>query len=139
MEIVLATLISSIFGLIGLMMWQRNKEKNLQLKKEYEIDMYKLKKRETRKDKKLGSTIKTTPDRGIMDLIGGLDRDKITGVLDLLQGSDGNYSMDQDEPSNDLGVVGDLINSNPDLVKSFVDGFVKKQGSQDQTQQLDFE
>jgi len=139
MEIVLATLISSIFGLIGLMMWQRNKERNLQLKKNYEIDMYKLKKRETRKDKKIGSTIKTTPDRGIMDLIGGLDRDKITGVLDLLQGSDGSYSVDEDQGSNELGIVGDLINSNPDLVKSFVDGIASKNKSQDRTQQLDFE
>jgi len=102
------------------MLFQRNKEKNMELKKKYEIELYKLKKRESRKDKKLASTINTKPESSIPELLQGLDKDKISGVLDLLQGGD-----EDDYEDDSLGGLGGIIKNNPELVNSFLSGLSK--------------
>lgn len=122
MEIVYATLISSFFGILGLMLFQHNKEKNMELKKKYEIELFKLKKRESRKDKRLASTINTKPESSLLDLAKNIDSNKIGGILEALQGKD-DYEDEQDEM---LGGIGDIIAKNPDLVQSFLGGLSKK-------------
>jgi len=87
----------------------------MDLKKKYEIELYKLKKRESRKDKKLASTINTKPESSIPELLQGIDKDKISGVLDLLQGGD-------DDDDDELGGIGSIIKNNPELVNSFLSG-----------------
>lgn len=119
MEIVLATLISSFFGILGLMLFQRNKEKSMELKKKYEIELYTLKKKEARKDKKLAATIKTKPDSSIPELLKGLDSSKISSILGALQDN-------EEDEEDSLGGLGSIIANNPDLVNSFISGFKNK-------------
>lgn len=94
----------------------------MELKKKYEIELYKLKKRESRKDKQLASTIKTKPESSLLELAKGLDKDKIGNILEVLQGDDeGDYD-------DDLGGIGKIIANNPDLVNSFLGGLKSKKG-----------
>ncbi len=124
-EMIVVSLITTLGMIFSLVLLQRNKERMLELNKKYQIEILKLKKREGRKDKKLVAELNPEPPTSLIDSVKGIDLGKVKGLLDMVQGKD--YDIDE-EPRNDLiGMIGDFAESNPEMVKGFIDGLGKKE------------
>ena len=125
-EVAVVLTVGGIVGsILVTQMWQMNwfKRENFKMQKtnvmaENRIKMKKL-------ERELGLKSSKTPVEhetpGVLDLLKGLDRDKIAGILEMLQDPDG--SVDYDEPpKNDLLALIDK------LPPGVVEGFLKKLG-----------
>lgn len=126
MELVYMALITTAGGLIGLLYLDKSFYRRLQWKREYEIEMLKLQKKEARTDKKLAARIKTKAPKGKLEgiadwikIIKDLDPEMISGLLNILP----------DKTVEDIGEGDDLVSiistfaqKNPDIVKGFIDG-----------------
>lgn len=86
----------------------------------------KLKKLAKELDVTIGNPIKE--EKGILDSIKGLDKDKIAGILGMLQGSEDL----EDTPEGIEGAIMNFASKNPELVNKFISGFgsAKKEGGQ---------
>ena len=123
----LGLIVCAIIGLVGSIivtqMWQNNwiKKESFKLKKKNILDENRIKMKKL--ERELGVTnIKDTPEppenKGILDLLKGLDKDKIEGILDMLQGGE-----EGEEPGGLGGIIDQL---HPELVKGFLNGINKK-------------
>jgi len=123
----LGLIVCAIIGLVGSIivtqMWQNNwiKKESFKLKKKNILDENRIKMKKLERD--LGVTnIKDTPEppenKGILDLLKGLDKDKIENILDMLQGGE-----EGEEPGGLGGIIDHLP---PELVKGFLNGINKK-------------
>jgi len=123
MEMIIVAIISSIAGLIGLVYLDKSFYRRLQWKQDYERSMLKLKKREARKDKKLASTINTTPPATKTDtikgLLGALDNDTVQGLISRFS------DRDDYEEDNELDGLINFAKNNPELVDGFLKGLNK--------------
>jgi len=118
MEIVLATFISGVMAIISIFLLQRNKEKTMLIRMQYEKEMLQLKKKEGRKDKKLAATIQTKAPTSILDSIKGIDLDKVKGIIDMVQGDD--Y-----QDGGIVDTIGGIVQDNPEIVQGLLDGLNK--------------
>lgn len=123
-------LVTSAAGLIGLLYLDKSFYRRLQWKRDYEIEMLKLQKKEARTDRKLAARIKTKAPKGkvegILDwvnIIKDLDPEKISGLLNMLPD---NTVEAIDEGDDLVSVISSFASKNPDLVKSFIDGISSK-------------
>ena len=114
-ELIIVSLISTLGGLIGLYLVNQNWFKRKEMEHKYAILRFKLGKKYKIKEAEM-------PDksaRGLGDLVKGLDRNKIEGILDMLQGGD-------EYEGEDRGDLMQLYEENKDLVNGFIDGIRKK-------------
>jgi len=125
MELIVVSVISTIGALIGLIYLDKSFYRRLQWKQDYEKEMLRLKKRESRKDKKLAATINTkapsTKGDTIKGLIGALGNDGVQELISRFGGGD--------ETDEDFGDIDGLINfasKNPELVQGFLKGLGKE-------------
>lgn len=129
-------LILTVGGIVGSIlvtqMWQMNyfKRENFKIKKsnvmaENRIKMKKL-------ERELGLKGSKTPVEhetpGVLDLLKGLDKDKISSILEMLQ--DNEVSDDYDEPPKS-----DLLALIDKLPPGVVEGFLKKLGGDGEQEQ----
>lgn len=130
-EVAVIFTVGSIAGaIIVSQMWMHNwlKKENFKMQKsnimaENRIKMKKL-------ERELGLKGSKAPveheKAGVLELLGGLDKDKIAGILDLLQGG-GDVDDYEPEPKSDL----ERLISN--LPPGVIEGFLKNiKGDQDQ-------
>lgn len=130
MELVYCAIISTIGFLTGLLYLDKSFYRRLQWKRDYEIDMLKLQKKEARTDRKLASRLKVKAPKGkiegIMDwinVIKDLDPEKISGLLNLLPDN----TVEGLEEGDDLvSIISTFASKNPDMVKGFIDGISSK-------------
>lgn len=114
-ELIIVSLISTLGGLAGLFLINQNWFKRKEMEFKYSMARFKAGKKFKLKEAEM-------PDKsahGLGDLVKGLDRGKIEGILDMLQGGD-------DYEGEDRGDLMQLYEENKDLVNSFIDGIRKK-------------
>ena len=117
-ELIIVSMISSIFGLYGLFVLTRMKERLLKVKGDQKI-------REIKARSKAKTTVTAPrsapggkPDiSNLLNIASQLDGDQIGNLIDLVSGDS------SPESSSDL--LSDIIESNPELVQSFLKGFGK--------------
>jgi len=114
--LIVSSFIGSMFMMLILMLNNRNwfNRENFKIN----IAAEKLKLKKLAKDMNLQPPPMKT-ETGILELLKGLDKDKIAGILEMLQG--GNEETDLENE----GIEGTLINfakNNPDLVKNLISG-----------------
>ena len=107
-------------------MWNNSwfKKENFKLqrdtvKAENRLKLKKLEKEFGLKGKSVASEIKN--ESSIMDLLKNLDRDKITDILELLQGG---------ETTEKEGIAGILEQIPPELIEGFLNGLKDKQNQE---------
>jgi len=132
--IIVGGIISLISSLIIIQRLFNNKIALMELRKQYEIDLLKLKKREGRRDKKLAAEINVKPPTSTLEKIQGLDMGKINNILDMVQGRD----YDTGEGGGLLDNIGDFVSENDDMIQGLLDGLKTKKGGEDE-QQYNFE
>jgi len=130
MDIIIVALISTagMFGAILLL--DHSFFRRLKWKQEYEKDMIKLKNAELRKNKKLGSKIKTSAPKGKIEslkdwihILKDMDPDNIRGLLKLIPDT----ALEDFEKGDDLvSVIATYAEENPNVVKAFIDGISSK-------------
>ena len=121
MELVLIAIIAVIGNIVGaayiLQKMQHNKMQWLEAKQDYEKDLFQLKKKESRKDKKLAATINTTAPKtkieGAKDIVDLLQNPAVKDIIDTLKG--GAESEEENDILTDLlknpaiqGVIGEV-------------------------------
>lgn len=135
---VVVSVISGIFGIIGLLILDRNWFRRERFKFNLDSD----KKEQTLRFKKmardLGLDVKTPPFRGPastpMDTISGLlpllkniNPDQLGAIADILGGQAPDEGGEEGPLSGIEGLV-DFATKNPDMVKGFMDGITKGKG-----------
>ena len=109
-------------------MWNRNwfKKENFKMQKQLVMKQNNLKLKKLERELNLvGGSKLDKEEKGLGDLIKGLDTDKIKGLLDMVQG-------EEDEDGEGGGLGGIIDNLPPDLVKNFVEGL--KSGKKNETE-----
>ena len=115
----------SIIGIIGAIittqLWQMNwfKRENFKIQKSNVMSQNKIKLRKLERDLGLNKDKNVQPveQKGILDLVKGMDRDKIEGILELLQNNEG---------SGEEGTGSILDQIPPELIQGFLQGISKK-------------
>jgi len=115
----------SIIGIIGAIittqLWQMNwfKRENFKIQKSNVMSQNKIKLRKLERDLGLNKDKNVQPveQKGILDLVKGMDRDKIEGILELLQNNEG---------SGEEGSGSILDQIPPELIQGFLQGISKK-------------
>jgi hypothetical protein len=125
--LVVMTVLGTAMPVISIITWQIFKERHETRRLEYN----KWKARYDHKTNVKAPALQRE-SKGIMDLIGGLDSDKIKGILGALQEPEF-----QDEPEgSDIGdLIANVVQNNPSLVEGFLSGITKKkEGNTDDNQ-----
>lgn len=134
-EIVLATICGSIFGLMGLLLINRNWFKKMRFKTE--LDLLKAKNRleikKLEKSLNLNTTDKTEKSENsapnllaqIAPLLKNLDGDQIAGLIETFTGGG---APETENPEGLSGLLENIIRENPELVSGFLQGFKNKGG-----------
>ena len=115
----------SILGIIGAIittqLWQMNwfKRENFKIQKSNVMSQNKIKLRKLERDLGLSKDKNVQPveQKGILDLVKGMDRDKIEGILELLQNNEG---------SGEEGSGSILDQIPPEIIQGFLQGITKK-------------
>ena len=124
-ELIAVTFVSSIFGLMGIMMLQHNwfKRENFKFQKSNIMAENRLKLRKMEKELGLsgnkGMSNTSAPSGNILDQLKGLDLDKIQGLLSLIQKPSEEYETED----NPLGQI--LKNVPPEVIQGFLKGLNK--------------
>jgi hypothetical protein len=116
--LVVMTVLGTAMPILSIITWQIFKERHETRKLEYN----KWKARYDHKANVKAPTL-ARESKGIVDLIGGLDSDKIKGILGALQEPEF-----EDEPEgSDIGdLIANVVQNNPSLVQGFLSGISKK-------------
>lgn len=122
-------IVTSIIGLMGMvLMFIINnsnwfKRESFKLQKSNILNENKIKLERLRKElglQKGVQPIKEADTGGVLDLIKGLDKDKIGGILEMLQGND-------DEPEEkEEGIMGIINQLPPEVIQGALDKFLDK-------------
>ena len=127
-ELIFVGFIMLIGQIILMYMWNANwfKKENFKMQKSLVMKQNNLKLKKLERDLNLvGGSKLDKEEKGLGDLIKGLDTDKIKGLLDMVQG-------EEDEDGEGGGLGGIIDNLPPDLVKNFVEGL--KSGKKNETE-----
>lgn len=114
-ELIIVSIISLAGAILISTLYNRNwfKRENFKIN----IAAEKLKLKKLAKDLDI-APVKTSTDKGLIELLGNLDKDKIAGILDMLQsGSDTDIESDGIE-----NVLMNFASKNPELVKNLING-----------------
>ena len=139
---IIVTSIVSLAGMLLFFILSNNnwfKRENFKIQKSNILAENRIKMKKLEKElglKKGAKEPKIDDSGGLFDLLKGLDTKKISGVLEMLQGDDGEYSLPED---NSAGMIGNFISENPELVKSFLDGVGQNKQETTNNTTLDFE
>jgi len=122
-------IIVSIIGLVGAILttqlWQMNwfKRENFKLQKSNILAENRIKLKKLERDLGISKVKNPIPQeqKGLMELLGGLDKDKISGILGLLGESE--------EPQEEESEIGKLIsNLPPGVIEGFLESIKKPPG-----------
>lgn len=131
---IVVTVISSLFGILGLLILDRNWFRRERFK--FDMDLRKqeaaLNFKKMRKD--LGLDTKTPPFRnpqsslpdiasGILPLLKNINPDQLGAIADILGGQGG---AETEEGGGQFDGLLDFAAKNPDIIKSFLDGMKQK-------------
>jgi len=133
---IVVSIISGIFGILGLELISHNWFK----KERFKFEVFNLKKRQDLELKKMARDMgldihssKTSRNSGeggagLGDLIKGLNPDTLAALADVFQGRIGGGEGEGSIIPEGLEGLADFAAKNPDLVKSFISGLTKNQG-----------
>jgi len=131
MDLIIVALISTAGFLTGLVYLDKSFYRRLQWRKDYEMEMLKLKQKLSTKNKKLANQLKTTAPkgtiRGVMDWINilkDLNPEAISALINLMPSSE--LEEIEEEGSDLVSIIASYADKNPDIVKSFIDGISSK-------------
>lgn len=112
-------IIVSIISLAGAIMISTLYNRNWFKRENFKINIAaeKLKLKKLAKDLDI-APVKTGTDKGIIELLSNLDKDKIANILDMLQGG----SDTEVENEGIENVLLDFASKNPELVKNLIGG-----------------
>ena len=123
---------TSLIGLAGMVLIytlnnnQWFKKENFKLQKSNILNENKIKYAKLKKE--LGINDLKTPSvhetPGVMELIKGLDTDKISGILELLQGSD-------EEPEEKSDIMSLIDKVPPEAIQGILDGLTQKKNPEE--------
>jgi hypothetical protein len=122
-SIAVASLIGGIFSVLGLLLYQHGVYKKLSIEHDYNIKRFKLGKRYKLKERELPKA----QNKGWLDIAKNLNPNQISQLLDFLPDNPGLT----EESEGFEGILSDLIQNNPELVKGFIDGISNKKEPQD--------
>lgn len=139
---IIVSIISGIFGIVGLQLLTHNWFR----KERFKLESYNMKKQNDLQLKKMArdlglSTDKThssqpsTTGQGVgslLDLAKNLDPSQIQTIIQALTG--GSTPEYEEAPEDDLGISSliDFAKKNPELIKGFMDNIKNKSGGSDQ-------
>jgi len=126
-SIVLATLVGTLGSIFGMLLYQRGVFKKMAIEQNYNIARFKLGKRYKLKEMEMPKK----RNKGLIETLGKLDRDKIGGLLDMLSGGE------EDEDTGLVDALQDIVANNPDIVNKFLSGFA--QGKQERKPEFPYE
>ena len=129
-EILALMVIGTLTPFLSIIIWSIFKER-MQVYK-YQFEKWKLQQYKKTPELRIPPKMlvpKTPEDKGIMGLLGGLDKNKIRGILEVLQGEEEGLLEEAPEGKEDLmSYILDIVKDNPDVVKGLVDKFGKGGG-----------
>jgi hypothetical protein len=114
-ELIIVSVISTIAGLVGLSMIQRNWTRRQEIKYKYQIKRAKLGKKLNAPVKEELTTLGTLG--ALAPLLKNLDGDQIAALADRFLGED-----IPEEQSDIVGALTDFAMKNPDMIKGFLEG-----------------
>lgn len=130
-ELIIVTLISSTFGLIGLMLINRNWFLRQKIKYDYQLKRAKMTKRLSTPVVQEKSGFDTVKD--LLPLFKGLDSDQIGALADRFLGGG------EELPIESGGLNSILDNIPPELIQSFLKGLTKDKEAPGNDQAKNFE
>jgi len=123
-ELIAVSIISGIFGILSILMLQRNWMQKKEMDWKYTIKRYKLGKQY----KIAESQLPPAPTKSTIEKVKGIDTDKIGNILDMIQGKDYDQ-IDEDEDEDFLDTIIDIAKNNPELTQQFLGKLGKSGGA----------
>jgi len=120
-ELIIVTIISSTFGLIGILLLNHNWFKRQKVKYDYQLKRAKLSKKMKVPVKEEKTTMDTLTS--LAPLLKNLDADQIGGLIDVFTGGGGAPIEES------TGLESILENIPPDMIKSFLKGLSTKESA----------
>ena len=125
-EMIVVALITTVGGLIGLLLYQRGTLTTWALRMDYKQAEYTHKEKmediKKKAQQKMQSLKQNTPEKtgGLLETLSGLDVDKVEGIIDKV--------TDLAEGTGEEGWLGSLL----PLAKGVINGITKKKGENDE-------
>jgi hypothetical protein len=121
-EMIIISIISGIFSIIGISLLNHNWFKRQRLK--YDLEVRKIKARSKAKlprsnpAPEINSSSPLANVGSLLNIARGLDPEQIGDLINMLTGKSA-------EPEAAGGILEEIVANNPELVQSFIDGFTK--------------